>query len=300
VAVAGGEPQQVGDQGDLVAALRRPREQRLELAAPGLRRVLPREPGRPLELTDHREQRAVPVLRRAEVAEFGVRLLGEPLHQPSGEPGLADAGFTREQDHPALAAFRLRPAAPQQLDLLVPADQRRAAGGRVQRLGVASERGRTEHPPGPHRRGEALRRDGAELAALEQPAEAAPRAGVDHHGVRFGQGLQPGGAVRCLADRAALAHPGGVADHHHSGGDADPGLERRAVRRREPADRLDQIEPGGDRALGVVLVRPGPAEVGQHAVAHVAGHVAAVARDRPGGGLVVGRDDVPQILGIEP
>ncbi len=51
---------------------------------------------------------------------------------------------------------------------------------------------------------------------------------------------------------------------------------------RSRADRLDQLQPGAHRPLGIVLVRLRPAEVGEHAVAHVLGDVAVEAADHLG------------------
>ena len=59
-------------------------------------------------------------------------------------------------------------------------------------------------------------------------------------------------------------------------------------------------EPGPDRPLGLVLVRLGPAEIGEHAVAHELGDVALEARDLAGDGVLVGADDLAHLLGVEP
>ena len=53
---------------------------------------------------------------------------------------------------------------------------------------------------------------------------------------------------------------------------AASGLARRRVAARATA--IDDREPGPHRPLGVVLVRLRPAEIGEHAVAHVLGDVA--------------------------
>ena len=67
----------------------------------------------------------------------------------------------------------------------------------------------------------------------------------------------------------------------------------------EPADRVDDREPGARRALGVVLMRLGIAEINQHAVAHILGDKTAKAADGVGDAAMVGADDLAQILGIE-
>jgi hypothetical protein len=67
----------------------------------------------------------------------------------------------------------------------------------------------------------------------------------------------------------------------------------------EPADRVDDRKPGASRALGIVLMRLGIAEINEHAVAHVLGDKAGEAGDRVGDAAVVGADDLAQILGIK-
>ena len=50
----------------------------------------------------------------------------------------------------------------------------------------------------------------------------------------------------------------------------------------------------------VVLVRAGPAEVGEHAVAHQLGHVPTDAGDLAGECVLVGAQDLAHVLGGEP
>ena len=49
-----------------------------------------------------------------------------------------------------------------------------------------------------------------------------------------------------------------------------------------------------------MLMRLRIAEIGEHAVAHVFGDEAALARDLGRAAFVIGRDDAPHVLGIEP
>jgi hypothetical protein len=67
----------------------------------------------------------------------------------------------------------------------------------------------------------------------------------------------------------------------------------------EPAGRLDDREPGAGRALGVILMRLGVAEIDQHAIAHILGDKAAKAADGVGDTAMVGADDLAQVLGIK-
>ena len=127
-------------------------------------------------------------------------------------------------------------------------------------LEAALERADAEDAVGPHRTGEALGLDLAQIGALEQTAEEPARRGRDHDAVGLGQGLEPGGQVRGLADdrlllRGAAAEQ--VAHHHEPGRDADPGPQRSPGRRGQPAHRRHELEAGPHRPLGIILVRLG-------------------------------------------
>ena len=70
--------------------------------------------------------------------------------------------------------------------------------------------------------------------------------------------------------------------------------------RAQPRHRGGHGEPGAHRPLGLVLVRPRPAEIGQHTVAHELGDVALQPRDLRGDRVLVGPDDLAQLLRVEP
>ncbi len=142
-----------------------------------------------------------------------------------------------------------------------------------------------------------------EILVVEQPAGQPPRARCDHHRPRLGQRLQPRREVRRLADhrlllRRALADQ--IADDDEPGGDPDPHLQPHLGRGVEPRHRLDHAERGPHRPLGVVLVGPRIAEIGEHAVAHVLGDKPAGALDDRGDAAVIGAEDRAQILRVEP
>src|SRR5262249_34383298 len=63
--------------------------------------------------------------------------------------------------------------------------------------------------------------------------------------------------------------------------------------------RVEDREARAHGALGVVLACVRPAEVHEEAVAEILRDVAAEALDRPGRGLVVLRDHVAPLLGVE-
>ena len=75
---------------------------------------------------------------------------------------------------------------------------------------------------------------------------------------------------------------------------------RAAGRGFQTSHLCDQREPGAHRPLGVVLVRPRPTEIGDHAVAQELGDVAVEARDHLRAGRLIGAHDLAQVLGIEP
>jgi hypothetical protein len=60
------------------------------------------------------------------------------------------------------------------------------------------------------------------------------------------------------------------------------------------------FQPGAHRPLGVVLMRAGIAEIGQHPVTHEFGDKAVIARDDAGNGVLIGADLLAQFLGVEP
>jgi len=81
-------------------------------------------------------ERAVGVLRRAEVAQASVWLSSEAFQERSGQSRLADPWFTGEQHHLPLAALRFRPAAQQQFEFFFPSYKLRQAA-RVESIETA-------------------------------------------------------------------------------------------------------------------------------------------------------------------
>ena len=163
----------------------------------------------------------------------------------------------------------------------------------MQRLEAALGPALAFDPPDRDGLGEALQPLRAEIAQLEQPptrrrvawlittlpgaASACSRA------ARFG--VSPTTASSCAAPSPIrsptttrpVAMPTRAASGSPAGGSAG----------RPPRPG----EPGPDRPLGLVLVRPRPAEIGEHAVAHVLGDVAAE-RSILGAGVLIGADHV--------
>ena len=114
--------------------------------------------------------------------------------------------------------------------------------------------------------------------------------------------LQACREVRRLADDAAflrLSRSDQVADHDQPGCDPDPHLQGQSSRGDELGHRFDEREAGLHRALGVVFMSLGIAEIDQYAVAHILGDKPAVAFDDRRAAAMIGADDLPQVLGIE-
>src|SRR6516162_10868525 len=215
-----------------------------------------REARSTLQLTNDEIERAVGVLRQAKVAQASVGFAGEPFQKRSGEPRFADAGLPRNQDNLAFAALGTPPAAEKHLELLLTPDQ----GGQTlatQGLEATLDRAGSDCCPGPNRSGETLETVRAKVFKLEQGAEEPPRALGNDDAVRFGDALQPRRQVRRLANDAALlriAGPDQIADHHEPGRNPRADLERLGSARLEPRNRANDVEPGSQRPLGVVLV----------------------------------------------
>ena len=111
-------------------------EQSVELVEPQFRAVLARKPGGPLHVADDRMERAIRVLRRAEIAQPHMRLARQPLQKRRGQARLADARLARKQNDLALARLRHGPAPLKEFALFFAPDQGRQPA-RVQRLEAA-------------------------------------------------------------------------------------------------------------------------------------------------------------------
>ena len=255
-----------------------------------------------LQLRDHRVQRACLVIRRALVRNSEMALGREALAQFPHDPGLADTGLAREQDYLAFAIPGLLPTAQQQRDLLLSPHQRREARclSRLEApLGAAFAR----HPPDRERVGEPLEALRAEISQLEQATHEPPCRLADDNALRRGERLQPRREVRRLTDHRLVPYRAlsdEVAHHHLPRGDAHARLQPDFLLRRQPSHCLDQLEARAHGSLGVVLMRAGPAEIGQDAVPQTPGGMALEALDHRSSRAVVGAHDRAHVLGIEP
>ena len=81
---------------------------------------------------------------------------------------------------------------------------------------------------------------------------------------------------------------------------ANPGSDRFSSGRGQPSDGLGQCQARPDRPLGVILMSPRVAEVGEHAVPHVLGDVPLEARYLASYHLLVFANRPTHLLRIEP
>jgi len=169
----------------------------LELGEPLLGWILAPEACCPLELGNAWIERAVLVVRRAEIAQARVWLADEPFHDSLSDTRLADPGFAGDQHHATVAPFCLLPPPQEQINLLVAPDKRR--GRRAQRLEAALHHARAQHFVCLRPIGEALRLDAAEIAVLKQTAQQAAGGCIDGNGARLRPSLQTRCQVRRLA-----------------------------------------------------------------------------------------------------
>src|SRR6516164_585207 len=178
-----------------------------------------------------------------------MRLGLDALRQRGGQARLADPWLAGDQHHPPFAGLRLLPAPRQEVELLVAADQR--CGPRTQGLKAADDPALADHVPGALWFGKTGERLGPEILDLEQRANLSPRAVGNDQGARPGQRLQAGGEVWRLADHVALlrrTRSDQIANHDEAAGDANPHVQRLWCG--EPADGVDDRQPGASRTLG--------------------------------------------------
>src|SRR5215472_16999138 len=162
------------------------------------------------------------MVRRAETAQTDVWIIAQPLQHGLGEARFADAGLTRYQHDRAIAAFYLLPAAHQQLDLFIAAEQWRS--GYPQGLEAAIDPVRTDHSPDRHRVAEACDGYAPESEILKESTDEAVSAAVDDHRIRLGQRLQPRGQIGGLTDHPMFlrcAIPDEITDDHQASGNAN-------------------------------------------------------------------------------
>ena len=122
----------------------------------------------------------------------------------------------------------------------------------------------------------------AQVLVLELAADEPSRGRRDHDRVVPPERLQARREIGRVADDRVLtqvALTDHVAGNDDACRDADAHVQVQSRARLERGDGIDDAQGGEDRALGVVFVRPGIAEIHEDAVAHVACDEAVVAGD---------------------
>ena len=231
----------------------------------------------------------VVVMGRALVAQADMRLAGERLAQlpqsrdlpipgspessttwpsPSFAPAATGAAAARSPPRARPAASGRSPGAPRSALGPASTSTRQATSGSAKPLRRCGPRSSSSNRPPTSRRVAAL--------ITTRPARRAPAAAPPGSASR-----RPPRPCGTLADQ--------VPHHHVPGRDADPrGSLAPRLRQARADDILDQLKPGPHRPLGIVLVRPRPAEIGQHAVAQVLGDVPSRTADHVRAGRLVG------------
>ena len=91
--------------------------------------------------------------------------------------------------------------------------------------------------------------------------------------------------------------PNPIAGDDQTCGDSDPHLQIQI--NFDPGYGIDNVQSDPDRALRIVLMRPGIAEIDQNAVAQILGHMALEACHLGGTGFLIAADDGAEIFRVE-
>jgi hypothetical protein len=260
------------------------------------RRVLGRERQPLRHHGNHRMERRAFGVRRRAAFEPRMGHHRQVLVELVDEARLPDPCLAEDDDGLPLAVLRPPPALAEGRQLDLAADEaRQAARGDGE---PAAYSARLHDPVERHRLAHALQHLRPAVFDHEHPGHQALRRGGDHHRVGLGRTLHARRDVRRLTEDLAA-----VRDHHRTGMEADAHGQARPVPRGEGGverphgvhDRQGRPE----RPFRVILARGGPAEVDEQTIAEFPGDVAAEARDGAGGGLLVLREEVAPLLGVE-
>src|SRR4029077_5845439 len=114
--------------------------------------------------------------------------------------------------------------------------------------------------------------------------------------------LQPRRQIGSVANDGALLR-GTCADHFadddEAGGNADPRLDRVAVRPKDLANVGQDTDGGADGAFCRVLEGAWKAKVSQNAVAHEFGDESAESRDCSRGGVLIALEQISEQFGVK-
>ena len=252
-------------------------QQGFELGQPHRLRVGRIEAGGEGEVPHHRPEWRAGVVGRALTRQHGAPARLDLVHECPHQARLADAGLAHQQNCLALAGSRAPPPFQQERKLLIAPDHRQRRPG-APGIEPAARRSLADDLEAGDRLGDALERQGPQVAQLEALAEEPSGAVRDHDAAGCRCCLQPRRVIGRFADHQFLA--GGtladqLADHDEPGGDADPRGQRLVIGSTQLAHGPGDREPRPHRQLGIVLARVRPAEIGEDPVAHQLGDMTA-------------------------
>ncbi len=160
----------------------------------------------------------------------------------------------------------------------------------------------TEHSPSGHGRGEPFELKGAQSHEIKHTAQELAGALRNHDLARPCEGLQTRGKIWSLANHRLLARcslADQIPHHHQPGCDANPYLECHIAVLFEGADCGHEVQSGSNGPLGLILVGARVAKIGQHSVTQIFRDMALIAGDHLGDAVIIGPNDITEILWIE-
>jgi hypothetical protein len=191
------------------------RERRFELGKARVRCDVAASEPQPSPFGEGMERRVLQELRQRPF-DPGVRGLAEPASKLFHEPRLAQPRFADDPHELALAAPRALPAAHEQREVSLAANERSERAPPAAPTDAARPHETIER----NGRGKALERARAFVLGDEEAGDLPLHGGGDKHASGLGGSLHSGGDVRRLAE-----HFAGRVDHHESRVEADAGCE---------------------------------------------------------------------------
>src|SRR3954447_3889431 len=154
-----------------------------------MNRIVAGEPCGALEVGNERIERAVLVVRQAEIAQAGMGLGFNVRRDRSRKPRLTDARLAADQHHTSFSSFHLSPATEKQFDLLLSPNERHLS--RAQGVEPVSLTVLAQHQPSALRLSEASKWLRPEVLEIEQLSDLLPRAEGNDQTGRCSKRLQP-------------------------------------------------------------------------------------------------------------
>ena len=202
----------------------------------------------------------------------------------------------------ALARPCQAPSAEQQRKFLIAADERPARTGVLSLEPALCVREADDAERGDRCR-DPLERLRPQCLELKHRSDQPAGGWGDQDPARPSKRLEARRDVWSLADngfllRGADADP--VTNDNQARGDTHSACQGLAVGSQHAGHGLGCGERSSDRPLGLVLVRSGPAEIGEHTIAHQLGNAALETIDGASRGALVGEEQLTHVLRIEP